>query len=92
MPPESFLQSYDDALSQVRQGASWKGTSAQSEVPQPISKNQQKNEGKKDMIHSRQDDLVVGSLLQTLRQEELRALEEREQIDIRRGTWLEFRV
>lgn len=47
LPSESFLQSYDDALSQVRQGASWKGTSAQSEVPQPISQNQQKNEGKK---------------------------------------------
>lgn len=44
------------------------------------------------MIHSQKDDLEVGSLLQTLRQEELRALEEREQIDIRRGTCLEFRV
>lgn len=92
LPSESFLQSYDNVLSQVRQESSWKNTSAQSKVPQPISKSQQKDEKKKDMIHSQEGDLVVGSLLQTLRQEELRALEEREESDIHRATWLKCTV
>lgn len=44
------------------------------------------------MIHSQEGDLVVGSLRHTLRREELGALEEREEKDIRRATWLKCTV